>query len=189
METILGKIEVIRNWRRYYKEILGSFSEIFSVKLGKNFEIIFEKLLKNVENTSHKFKRKIILMETLWNFLGEELTKYCTEISNNFREKIAEKPRGNFGNTWRSLENLSKRVLQNVIWHWLFPPNFLEMASKFLVYFSRNLKNFLKFFTKMVAQFFQQFPWIFLTYLQIFGISWKIQNFPSSFLEFSQFTS
>ncbi len=58
METILEKIEVIQNWCRYYNEILGNFSKIFLVKLGKNFEKIFVKFFKIVGNTSHKLKIK-----------------------------------------------------------------------------------------------------------------------------------
>ncbi len=44
METLLGKIKVIRNlccW--YYEEILESLSEIISVKLGRIYEEILEK--------------------------------------------------------------------------------------------------------------------------------------------------
>ncbi len=36
METLLGKTEVIRNWRwRYYEEILENFFELTSVKSKK----------------------------------------------------------------------------------------------------------------------------------------------------------
>ncbi len=65
-ETLLGKIEVIRNWCWYYEEILESFSQIIPVKLERIYEEILKKL---VGNTSPKLKKNI-LMETLWNFQG-----------------------------------------------------------------------------------------------------------------------
>ncbi len=48
METLLGKIEVNRN----YEEILESFSEIISVKLGK-------KLCRNLRKTWKKYWKYI----------------------------------------------------------------------------------------------------------------------------------
>ncbi len=54
METLSSKTGVIQNrccW--YYEGILVSFSEIISMKLGKNNKEN-KKLLKNMENTSYK---------------------------------------------------------------------------------------------------------------------------------------
>ncbi len=81
METLLGKAEVIRNWC-WYEEILESFSEVISVKLGKNYKEIFEKLWKNIGNTSHELLKKHFdgnFVKFSKQFL-EELTKNCMEI-------------------------------------------------------------------------------------------------------------
>ncbi len=52
--NVIGKIEVVRNRCWYYEEILESFSEIISVKLGRNNNEIVEKLWQNIGNTSNK---------------------------------------------------------------------------------------------------------------------------------------
>ncbi len=60
MEAIMGKIEIIWNWYYwYYEEILESFSEIISVRFGKNCEEILETLRKNMENISNKLWKNI----------------------------------------------------------------------------------------------------------------------------------
>ncbi len=90
METLLGKVEVIRNWCWYYEEILKSFSKIISVKLGKNYEEILEKIWKNIGNILHKFSYKHFdgnFVKFSRQFL-EELMKICMEISNNFGKKL-----------------------------------------------------------------------------------------------------
>ncbi len=43
METLLGKIVVVWNWSWNYEKNLESFSEIISVKLGKNYEEIWSR--------------------------------------------------------------------------------------------------------------------------------------------------
>ncbi len=94
METLLGKIEVIRNWRYwYYEEILESFSEIISVKLRENSEEILERLWKNIGNTSYKLFKKssdrnfMIFQYNFW--------KNYENLPKNFKlfyRKITEKP-------------------------------------------------------------------------------------------------
>ncbi len=91
MEILLGKIKVIRNWCFwYFEETLENFSEIISVKLGKNYEEIVEKLCKNIWNTSHKLEKIHFdgnVVKFSKQFL-EEWAKNCMETSNNFREKL-----------------------------------------------------------------------------------------------------
>ncbi len=104
-----GNLEVIRNWcRRYYEEILENFSKIISVKLGKNYEEMLEKLRKNMGNTSHQLK-KTILMETLWKFLGnfwKHLQKIEQKILNS-RGK-SKKFWKYLGRSWKSAQGRFK---------------------------------------------------------------------------------
>ncbi len=91
-----------------YEEILKSFSEIISGKLGKHYEKMLEKLWKSMGNTSPKLKKKKILMEIVKfpRKFSEELTKNCTETLNNFREKCGgtrKKILKYLGRSWKSI--------------------------------------------------------------------------------------
>ncbi len=106
IETLLGKIEVMKNWYcGYYEEILWSFFEIISVKLKKNYEGILENLWKNIGNRLRKLKKKHFVgsfVKFFRQFL--ELAKNCTGTSNNFREKSQRNPGKKF---------------QKYLWHFL----------------------------------------------------------------------
>ncbi len=61
------------------------------MKLGKNYEKILEKLWENVKSALHKFKKKHF-DGNIVKVILEELTKNCTEISNNLIEKFQRNP-------------------------------------------------------------------------------------------------
>ncbi len=116
MEILFGKTEVIRNWCCwYYEEILENLSGIISVKLGKNYEEIVEKLWKNIGNRSHKLK-KTYFDENLVKFsrqFFDELTKNYMETPNNLKRKLQK----NFEEILeisRALLKIRPRMLQSL---------------------------------------------------------------------------
>ncbi len=72
--------------RNFWKFFWSNFSEI-----QKNYEEI--KIIKNIENTSHKLLKNI-LMKILWNFQDDfwKNLRRTTETSNNFIEKLQRTP-------------------------------------------------------------------------------------------------
>ncbi len=78
METLLGKIEVILNWRwKYYEENFKSFYEVISVKsknLRKNLTEILKKYRKHFAQT---FKKHV--------------DGYFVKFSRQFLEEFCEK--------------------------------------------------------------------------------------------------
>ncbi len=64
------------------------------MKLGGNYKETLEKLRKNIGNISYIRLKKYFV----WNVLKfsrqflDELTKNCTEILNNFKEKLRRNP-------------------------------------------------------------------------------------------------
>ncbi len=140
METLYGKIEVIQNWCWYQEEILETFSEIISEKLGKNTRKSQENLERIYEKLGTYLKRNIF-MKILPNFY-DNFWKNLRKIVRKLQIILEKNCRGtwkNFGNIWNAFESLFKGVSK-------FNPTLIRISTR-----CRSMQKGLKCVTNLFS--------------------------------------